>query len=189
MEYGETIVHDRQRLEFTLYLQHKQGTQVPSSNGVVNVANGGYRWTINWRALINQDLPIGSKFRVTHRFFDQADEIANVGDFRPSIMLVQYGLPGVQTALAYKDAPIGGQPINIAEQRQTLWNGATYYGRYVSDPASFVCGLPALTTSDFVIMFYDVACGVDGAGNTIQKPVGIDDDGSHILTFELVSDA
>lgn len=189
MEYGHTIIHDRARYEFCLYLQHKQGTAVPSSNGVVTVANGGYKWLVNWRSLIGQEIPPGTKFRVTHCFYDQADAIVNVDDFRPSILLVQNGLPCVQTALAFKDASVGGTPINIAEQRQTLWNNTTFYGRYVSTPSSFVCACPQLATSELTIMFYDVACGVDGNGNTIQKPVAMDDDGIHVLSFELVSDS
>ncbi len=186
MEYGQTIPIERGRFLFTLYLQHKQGTPV---NGLFQgnvIQNVGYTWRVDWRSLIGQSLPTGAKFLVRHRFYGEvANTAAQQGVFN-SQLIVQQGLPGVQTATVFTTSSFGGQCINICEQQTAAFNAALFASRFISQESTFVCGIPPLCQSDFTLMFYDLS-GEAVNGVNLQEPVNAGD-GAHVLTFELVSD-
>lgn len=186
MEYGQTIPHDRQRFLFTLFLQHSQGTPVSATFAGNVIANVGYTWRVDWRSLIGQSLPVGSKLLVRHRFFGEVANTAAQQGVQNSQLIVQQGLPSVQTFTVFTTGSFGGQCINICEQQTASFNAALFSSRFVSEESTFVCGIPPLCQGEFTLLFYDLS-GEAVGGNNLQEPVNAGD-GAHMMIFELVAD-
>ena len=178
MEYGQTIIPDRRRFRFTLFLPTNGGTDM-----IATIANNpesfGTIYQVNWAQCIDQNVPRGAKFLVTHRFVNEIGVVTDPN--KPSAFIVAQGLPGIQTAFATK-YPLPGSVINIASMSTPAWTDTQHCGGFGADATSFVCGHPGSSIGQLSLSFWKCL------GNGVNGVPVVEPNGAHQLTFELVSD-
>jgi hypothetical protein len=181
MDHGKTIGSTtKARFTFTLYLPMDQATGVLVNGGREN----GRTWRVNWRSLINQDIPVGSKFRCTHSFYEQPFNITVGGPLIDTCMVTVMGLPNVQTYTPWNTVSIGGSVINVARLQQSAWTDTTFAAGLMANESSFICGIPTGASGELSLSFWDVTSNANP-----PSPLAMDvDNGLHVLRFELVSD-
>jgi hypothetical protein len=187
MEYGQTLVPDRRRFRFQLNLSHGNGGTPVITTYLQNNIQNGASWNVNWAQCIDQNVPRGAKFLVTHEFTTNPYNMTNAEDavYDASSFVVVNGLPAVQTYTNFTEYQVPGSVINVATQCTNCWNAAYSSAVYKTPRNSFVCGHPGSGIGFIQLTFWDIE-GNDQAMSS-QEPVEVFN-GLHTLTFELVSD-